>query len=505
MVCLTYIAKFYESGGPALTSSVFVWFQRFWLSLTVVLSVYYIVRFKNGLQQEQQPNLIKLIFLALTFTYLGYTASLLEKPSTGMVMFESWHDVQYLAIVWLFNTNRVRKGPGQVGAFTERLFRSRLSLAVIYVGLCLAFGMLNQSWRLFEDPTIVRVAVSVVTAVALFHYYLDGFIWKIREPETRQSLGVDARVSPKIAPARVFVWPFRHAVLWLLFVIPAGIFFAAEPRKTSRLDLLEKLVDTFPNSPQTHYDMGRELQDMGRFDESEVQLKTALALNSNLVLPRVALGMLSTEKGDLELGRKYAEEAIRMDPKNAEAQNDLGVIMEQQGDLAGAQMHLERAVAYGFRDAVFENNLGRVLDAQGNLSDAQRHEERALLIDPQYADGHYQIGETLAKEGDLSAAIRHFRRAVEIDPNLADAYAEAGQLMLRQNDLGNAADQFQHALQVNPFLYETRVELGDLLLKQGRLADARAQFEAALRIKGDDVGVQEKFRNVSQSLGLRFY
>ena len=43
-------------------------------------------------------------------------------PGRLFVLFEIFHDVQYLAIVWLFNRKRVDTDP-QVGGFTRFVFR----------------------------------------------------------------------------------------------------------------------------------------------------------------------------------------------------------------------------------------------------------------------------------------------------------------------------------------------------------------------------------------------
>ena len=38
--------------------------------------------------------------------------------------------------------------------------------------------------------TVKRILTGVVTASTLLHFYYDGFIWKVRERSTRQSLGL---------------------------------------------------------------------------------------------------------------------------------------------------------------------------------------------------------------------------------------------------------------------------------------------------------------------------
>ena len=69
-------------------------------------------------------------------------------------------------------------------------------------------------------------------ASQLLHFYLDGFIWKVREPETARVVGVEAMGSVGTVPATGFAtWPvMRHALLWLLVLVPYGLLLAGESR-----------------------------------------------------------------------------------------------------------------------------------------------------------------------------------------------------------------------------------------------------------------------------------
>ncbi len=235
-----------------------------------------------------RPNPVKFIFIAVTFIYLKYTASQIDRPAVGYAMFEMWHDIQYLSIVWVFNLSRARKNP-EAGGFIRFLFRPRAALALAYVALCLAFGTLTHAWHLFEDATWIRLAAAVVPGTAMLHYYLDGFIWRIREPETRAALGVDVsgqRGQFENAPVRAFhiPGPVRHALLWLLILVPGLVLLVKESKGSDvrpPLYVYQDLVETFPNSPHAHFELGRVLQDMGRLREAKEHFDRSLALSPN--------------------------------------------------------------------------------------------------------------------------------------------------------------------------------------------------------------------------------
>jgi tetratricopeptide (TPR) repeat protein len=416
-----YVTRFYENGGPPLPAAAFVWLTRVWFALTVTVTLLYLTQTVRRLRSGEAPNPLKFVLIAGTFIYLSYAASMLDQPMVGYAMFESWHDIQYLAIVWMFNISRVQKTP-EAGSFLRVLFRPRAILVVAYVAMCLAFGSVTHAWRLFEDVALARVAAAFVVAMALLHYYLDGFIWKIREPDTRGVLiGADAPAiepSGHSRPALVPAW-LGHALLWLMFVGPAAALFAMEPETGVRrpLQVFESLVDTFPDSPGPHFELGKQLQEAGRLREAKVHFERVLALSPGSYPALVQLGVLLVDQGHFADASPYFESALKIDPDNAQLHNNFGIALDEQSDLVNAKAHLERAVAIDPQYALAQNNLGTVLGKLGELESAKTHHERAIQIDPSFADAHNKLGQILLAQGKTSEARMHFEAGLRIEPN----------------------------------------------------------------------------------------
>src|SRR5207245_7373459 len=78
--------------------------------------------------------------------------------------------------------------------------------------------------------TIKRMLTGVVTASALLHFYYDGFIWKVREKSTRQSLGIGGGTADVSTNGFLPSWAL-HGVKWVaVFVIPLGALWLREVR-----------------------------------------------------------------------------------------------------------------------------------------------------------------------------------------------------------------------------------------------------------------------------------
>jgi len=365
------------------------------------------------------------------------------------LMFESWHDIQYLAIVWFFNLSRTRKNP-EAGPFIRFFFRPSAVMVAAYVAVCLAFGTLTHAWSLFHNDAIVRVVASIVTSSALLHYYLDGFIWKIRETDTGEALNIRAAAGPVRLASLMPAWGLQ-ALLWPLFVIPAVVLGAVELRGNVRtMQVYENVLDAFPDSATAHYQMARELQENGRLREARVHYEQTLQHAPDMLPAHVFLGILLADQHDLPAARTHFEQALKMDPKNAEVHNDLGIVFDEQGDLEHAKFELERAIALDSKYPLAENNLGMVLAKAGDLTQARLHQQRAIALDPQFADAHYQLGTTMVRLADFDGAATHFQEAVRLDPERHDAYNSLGEVLIKQGKVTDAKAQFEQALKIRP-------------------------------------------------------
>ncbi|HEY2382658.1 MAG TPA: tetratricopeptide repeat protein [Terriglobia bacterium] len=445
----SYVTNYYESGGAYIPASVFVWFTRAWVAVTTAATAYYVVQIAKAMRQGHKPNPLKFIFIIVTFAYLTYTNSVVQRPKMGLLMFEAWHDVQYLAIVWFFNLSRTRKNP-EAGSFIRFFFRPSALMAAAYVALCLVFGMLTHAWSLFHNDIIVRIVASIVTSAALLHYYLDGFIWKIRETGTGEALGVRTATEPAQWVSLTPAWGWQ-ALLWPLFIVPAVILGAVESRgAVPPMQVYEDVYDAFPNSPLANYQIARQLQEEGQLREAKVHYEKALALGPDMLPAHIFLGVLLADQQDPAAARPHFERALKTDPRNSEVHNDLGIVLDELGDLPGAKFHLERAVALDTRYSLAEDNLGMVLAKMGDFAGARIHQERAVQIDPQFADAQYQLGSTMAKLGDLDGAVKHFQEALRLDPEQHLAHNSLGEVLIKQGRIPEAKTEFEQALKIRP-------------------------------------------------------
>src|SRR5437899_12902387 len=81
---------------------------------------------------------IKLVLLITSISFWWYCNNIVASILVGIALFEVFHDVQYLSLVWIYNRSRVEKD-SSIGGFMRFLFLRIGSLVGIYVGLIFAY------------------------------------------------------------------------------------------------------------------------------------------------------------------------------------------------------------------------------------------------------------------------------------------------------------------------------------------------------------------------------
>jgi Flp pilus assembly protein TadD len=384
----TLLQLYYESGGPVIASSVV---EAIRLGIVVALALVTIVflwRQWSDWRAGRGFSPVKLTLLVTSIAFWWYCNNGVQNILVGIALFEVFHDVQYLAIVWIYNRARVERD-SSIRGFMRFVFRRSGALIGVYVGLVLAYGALGFTQSAITMESMRHGLIGIITASALLHFYYDGFIWKVREPQTGNMLGIQGTGPTSLRSPRQ--WPAwaRHSLRWAALVIPFGALCAAQlvGRVVPAIERTAKVAEVLPQDPKAQLNYGKALHEMGRVEEAL---------------------------------RKY-EFAISRDPSLAEAEFYLGLAWKDLGDLDRAQEHYERSFVLDPKNGKCESNLAGVLLAKGLRAEARRHYEHSITLNPLLQIAHKELGDILRGDGEYQAAIAQYEAALRIQPDFAEA------------------------------------------------------------------------------------
>jgi len=374
------LTDYYQSGGAVVPPAMLAAVTNVWLTATALATIGFAGHLLYKRARGQAQSQAKLMLMATSVAFWWYSNVSVSNMLVGIALFEIFHDVQYLTIVWIFNLNRVDRNPG-VGGFTRFLFRRSWGLAGLYVGLVAAYGSLNLVPPGLPSQTLSRSLTGLLTASALLHFYYDGFIWKVREPSVRESLGLSTERTRPIGRPR----PWAHGLKWAAFIVPVAWLGLAETRGTMlALERDRMIVQSVPRSAVARNNLGGALLVRGEIEEAIQQLQEGLRLDPNYAEAHSNLGVALARRGRSADAIDHYREALRLDPYQTQAYSNLGNALLQQGRVREAITSFEEGLAMDPADPQARTNLAGALLREGRIDEAIGELERVLRVTPDF-------------------------------------------------------------------------------------------------------------------------
>src|SRR5438067_4964130 len=450
---------YYMCGGPFIPPSVVHHGQQLILLAAIAVSVLFLVHFLRMWIIGHRPNPVKVALLITSIAFWWYCNNLVANILVGIALFEVFHDVQYLSLVWIYNRNRVEKDKS-IGGFMRFVFRRSGSLIGLYLGLIFAYGSLAYFNSHLQIETIKRVLTGVVAASSLLHFYYDGFIWKVRESSTRQSLGLSGGTA-EIAPRGIFHGWLLHGAKWATaFVVPLGALWLAQVHSSvPALQRTAWVVKDLPVGARQHYEYAKSLQRDGQLDAAARELDAALSFDPKHAEAHYALALLRQDQSKFEAAAEQYEAALLLDPKNADLRYDYSYTLERlgRGEEAAGQVAAALEINPDFPPALYRRSF--YLQAQGKSDDAISDLRKAIAKQPTFVEARFVLAKALLARGDFAAARSEFETVVKQAPGRADAVNGLGVTFLRQGQTSQAIVQFDHALELKPDFAEAAENL----------------------------------------------
>jgi tetratricopeptide (TPR) repeat protein len=453
------LESYYSAGGPFIPPTLFHGAQQGLLLLALAVSAAFLANYVWAWSSGRRPSPVKLVLLLTSISFWWYCNNIVASVLVGIALFEVFHDVQYLSLVWIYNRKRV-ESDNSIGGFMRFVFRRSGALVGVYIGLVLAYGGLSLSKSYVGIDAVKRILTGVVTASALLHFYYDGFIWKVREKSTRQSLGIAGGTTDVAAKASLPSWAL-HGAKWIaVFIIPlAWLWFTEIHSARGKLDRLAAIVADVPSSARAHANYATALQEGGRADEAAGEFSHAIRLNPGSAKTHVSLASLLAGEGKLAEAEAHFAKALQVDPNNAEYHSGYAYVLEQLGRDHEAAVECETSIRLAPKSAQAHYSYGAFLEKHQKFEEAIAHYREALRNDARLLDAHIDLGSALLEKGELAEAKEHLVQASKLDPKLAQPHNYLGKVLMLQGDVSQAIAQFEEALRLHPDFPEAEENL----------------------------------------------
>lgn len=338
----------------------------------------------------------KLAISATTFATVYYAYIVLDDVILGYAVTALAHDIQYFAIVWIYNHGVLKRAQDTGRSFFRFLFKDgRLRIVLFYLFLILAYGGIEALARATQNYAVYDVVKVLIATSAFLHYYYDGFMWKVRKKEIRRNLvddeGAEAEEAPRLSSGQrweqarqkrpALAYSFETGKQVLYFGVP--IVFLAWSDTTyslSDIEAREYLTQLAPDVAKAHDDLGVAYSRRGQFDRALEAHRRAIAADPEFAQAHTHLGIAYSLKGDPQEAVRWHLKAIELDPQLAQAQYNLGVEYIKLRRLSQALAAFERAVELDPDYGKAHLNLAQLYKRQGRGALAAEHLDRARRL-----------------------------------------------------------------------------------------------------------------------------
>lgn len=142
---------------------------------------------------------------------------------------------------------------------------------------------------------------------------------------------------------------------------------------------------------------------------------TPLEIAGGPSVDKIAEEALSlTRTGNYEEARKRWEKVVILEPRNAEAYNNLGFVLKKLDQKEAAFEQYRKSLSLDPQCAECLNNLGILYLANRDLAEAESHLQKAIQIRPDYADPYFNLALLMEARGDFAGAKERYQKYMEL-------------------------------------------------------------------------------------------
>ena len=208
----------------------------------------------------------------------------------------------------------------------------------------------------------------------------------------------------------------------------------------------------------------RHLENTGKIDEAVAALRTAISLEPGSAELRAELAGLYARQNDAVEAMNAADEALKLDPENREANRTRGSIYAALSEqkmpirpgedpstyVARAISALEKSQGTSRADLGVEFALGRLYARTGQHEKAIASLERVFEAQPEYSEGGMMLAASQEDAGRLEDATKTIEGTIQNNPTFFRAYPKLIDLYEQQRRWKDAAGAYALARKMNP-------------------------------------------------------
>lgn len=248
-----------------------------------------------------------------------------------------------------------------------------------------------------------------------------------------------------------------------------------------------------PHDFRAVYGLGNVFSDQQRWEEAEQSYREASCLEPDSAAPFIALGFVLTQPlARPNLSDRFVEaetvarRAIKLDPANALAYDQLGVALELRGQIGmETQNAYRKAIQLDPEFALAYAHLGRLLRRKGNKDESAKAYQDSIRLAADIPT-MILVADVMQSQQKYGESEQLLRRALSEDPRNPTALLMLGRALTIREIYSEAEELLKKSVEVSPASFVSYTTLGSLYARQGNFAEAEKVLLRALKVVSEN-------------------
>lgn len=205
-----------------------------------------------------------------------------------------------------------------------------------------------------------------------------------------------------------------------------------------------------PKVPGPWFELGRLYGQQKKYGDAIKAFEAAVKADAKFVPAVVGRADMYLAQGKYEPALSDYSEALKLTPNSSPLHVKIGVAHARQRHWSEAERLFKKAIELNPKAAEAWNNLAWiVIERKQNPDDAVAWARKAVDLEPARAVNHDTLGWAYRARGDLTKAATSLARAAELDPKDPVIQYHCGVVYAEQQKLGAAREALRNALSLD--------------------------------------------------------
>ncbi len=223
----------------------------------------------------------------------------------------------------------------------------------------------------------------------------------------------------------------------------------------------------------------RSSRDPKLLELSQVATNRAIQRNPTLAPPYVTLARIAAMASNTAMATQYAQKAMSLDPRSADAHRAMAEVYDAQGRRQDAIAEMQKAEDLAPEDWRWPLNLGNYYFSAGKLGEAAKKYERSAELAPDNSTAYYDLGMVKMRMNQLDEAKAEFERSVKIE-DASNKEQMLGEVLIAEGKYTDALTAEQKAAELSPDDYSIWTDVGQAYFMAGDHERAIAAYRKAV-------------------------